>query len=433
MRRWLWLIPAVCLAAALLLAALLWRGDTAPPPAPDWLRQAQQARAAGVPQAARYALLRAAAANGWTAALHRQAADLWLSLGAAERALPHDEATARLDPDPPLLRRLTTAYLQAGRAGDALATLEMLLRLTPDDAWAHYQTGLLLAATDPRRARAALGRVVFDDAYTVVAGALLAVLRDEAGSPAQGFQAGAVLARYDLWQHAEWAFQYAADAGYPFAQALGYAGLMRELQGKDGRTAIRQALQLDPNSADVWLIQGIALRRRESYTDSQAALLTALTLEPNNAAIHAELGASYRAAGAMADAAYWLQSAVRVSGDNPQMVQALTDFYADEAQFLPQQALEALADRAGAEDTNPDMLAAYGWALHVSGDSALGLAKIEEALALEPAHPRALYDKARLLLDVARVDEARPLLAQVAAGSSPYAASAALLLQGIGA
>ena len=75
------------------------------------------------------------------------------------------------------------------------------------------------------------------------------------------------------------------------------------------------------------------------------------------------------------------------------------------------------------------MISANGWALHVKGDSVAGLAMVEQALDMDADNPRALFDKARILQETGRAEEARPILEQLAAGDSPFAAIAARLLE----
>jgi tetratricopeptide (TPR) repeat protein len=422
-------LTLMCLAFVGL--ALMQRAGPPETVTADWQTVLRNNQAQGYLQSALYAVNRAAAESGWTADLHRQAGDLWYEIGDYSRALPHYETASLNTTDVFLLRRLSELYLQSNRPADALTHVEHLLILDSQNAWGHYQMGLLLAASEPRRAREHLGLITLDASYSLTADTLLTALNSDTADPAYSFQVGAVLAKLALWQYAEWAFLFAAEAGSPFAEAQAYTGLMRDMQGKDGSAAIQQAVVLNPNSADVWLVQGIHLRMQRDYTGSQIALYNAMVLDPQNPAIHAELGATYQAAGLIDDAAYWMQSAVQASGNDPLLSQVLMQFYTNEADMLPEEALTALSTEAGSSPENPDTLSAYGWALHVSGDSALGLAKIDEALALDPANPRVLYDRARLLLDTGVPEAARPLLEQVAASETTYARNAQAILEGM--
>lgn len=398
---------------------------------PDPPMLIQTAKFQGFYQEALYYVARLAADTGWTAALHRQAGDIWYEAGDTLRALPHYEAAAVNTEDDELLRRLGRLYLETGQPAKALTAVERLLLLKSADEWGQYQAGVLLAASDPRRARFYLQPVATHPVYGMVAAGVLRVLQTTPADSRQSFRVAAALARLKQYQYAEWAFQYAADLNYPFPEALAYAGWMRDIQGKDGSAAIAQALQLNPNSPDVWMVQGMHLRLRQDFAGSELALMKALTLDPQNPAIHAELGATYRATGQLEDAAYWLQSAVEVSDNAPALRDLLLQFYADEAYFLPDEALAQLSQHSGEQPNSPEVLSAYGWALHLTGDSALGLAKIDEALALDPNNARTLYDKARVLLEMNRPEEARPLLERVATGESPYADSAKAMLTGL--
>jgi len=90
--------------------------------------------------------------------------------------------------------------------------------------------------------------------------------------------------------------------------------------------------------------------------------------------------------------------------------------------------LEALL---GALPPSADAQAGYGWAMYLAGDRELGQDMIERVLTIEPGNPRALYYRARILIDVGDTEEAIELLERLVGGSSTFAARAAALLEGL--
>src|SRR5262245_42846102 len=127
--------------------------------------ETQYHRSRGDLQAALFYVDVQANQDGWSAALHEEAGNLWRDMGDLSRALPHWEVVAQLDPQPDNLRRLADLNLQAGDWGTAYQYLEQLLQLVPDDTWGLYYGGLLLAPSDTRTARDYLNRVTSSETY----------------------------------------------------------------------------------------------------------------------------------------------------------------------------------------------------------------------------------------------------------------------------
>jgi Flp pilus assembly protein TadD len=424
----------------LALLFLLMLGACLPPPSPPVLPtlipdpQAliQQQRARGNLTTAAYYVHQLAQATGWTPAVHRLAGDLWRDMGDVARAVPHYAAAAENTTDAVLLSQLAGHYLMLDQPAAALDTLRHGLRLNPEDRWANLQISLILIAPDPTQAEPYLLKAMRADGDDgALARQLLPIVQQYRHDPLLGLRVGAVLAQNRRWQAAEWAFDTAAATQYPLPEAMAYTALMRAFQGKDGSAWMRQAVTLAPENATIRLIDGIHRRMLSDYAGSEQALLYALALEPENPIIHVELGLTNRAIGRLREASYWLQSAVQMSGNDPALQTLLLNFYADSAGVLPDTALLLLAGQLQTQPDNPELLSAYGWALHLTGDSFAGLEQIEKALALDPTNPRILFDKARVLLELQRLEPAQRLLEQVADSDSPYAEMASAILAGL--
>lgn len=390
----------------------------------------QRAQAQGRPQQALYYLQAQAAHAPWTAAEWWLAGDLWAQMGDPVRALAHWATAAQMEGSPQRWRTLAQTYLAQGRIEETYAALEAMLALEPESSWARTRYGLILAASDPLRARPYLQAASLDPDYGAVVRLLLGLLNTP-DDPALPLQVGLLLAAQEHWALAEYAFRYAAAWNYPMPLAEAYVALMRVRQGRSPDLWLQAALDAAPEDADVRYVQGLVLRALGDLIGSSQAFFGAILSDPSNAAVYAELGYTYRLRGDLQEAEYWLELAIDLSGNDPALRDALARFYAEEASSLPIELLQRLQGYVLDAPEDPELLSSYGWALHQQGFSEQGLSRVEAALAIAPDHPRALYDKARILIDLERFDEARPLLLRLLEEPSSYQALARRLLQAL--
>jgi len=225
--------------------------------------------------------------------------------------------------------------------------------------------------------------------------------------------------------------RHAVVVGISEAETLAYTGLARYRQGKDGEAWINRAVTLAPGNAEVRFVQGLGLRTQQELDRSLSVMLLAVTLDPTNPAIQAELGTAYRLIGALDEAEYWLQEAIRTSENAPQFQDLLVRFYSGEARNLPPEVLSLLGDTVALQPNDPGALASYGWVLHVGGDTEGGLAQLDIALGIEPAHPLALYNKAQILLEINAINEARIVLEELVILDSPFQSDVARILENL--
>ncbi len=339
------------LATALVMFAAIWlviqldrasqrTAIDATPPTPDHYAHYTYQRTQGQFQQALYHLQRVAENDGWSSVRLIEMGNLWRDMGDIAQALAYWQASA--DTDANLLRQIADAQLTQGQFGAAQQTLALLLDVAPDDAWGHYNAGLLLAPSDPASAQRHLSRVATHAAYGTGSQRVLAALFQYDNDPLLSAHVGATLAELERYAFAENAFVYAAGFQYPFAEALAYAGLMQDFQGKDGGAYIRRAIDIAPANADVRYVQALHLRQQANYDGSVLALRAALALEPDNAIYHVAMGQTQQQMGDITGARLWYEAAVNISDDDPQIQAVLDTFYADEAAMLPEEWLEVL-------------------------------------------------------------------------------------------
>jgi Flp pilus assembly protein TadD len=279
------------------------------------------------PVQALYQIESAASQTGWTPELAHQAGDLWNALGDRSRAAAFWEIAS--SNNAAVLRQLAQAYLDLGRWPDAADTYRRLLSIEPDAADAHESLGLLLAASDPRAAADHLRAAANQPTFAPLANELGPILENGTPSAALAMQIGSILASHDNWRYAEVAFSYASTVGSPYPQALGWLGLARDKQGKDGGTQIQQAVTLAPQDGQVRYLEGLHLRAAGDIHESLRALYQAVTLDPLNPAFAAELASGYQLVGDRDHAELWLKQAVALSRGDPRFQNLLTQFEAE--------------------------------------------------------------------------------------------------------
>lgn len=427
------LIGAVSAAALLflILALVLVRQQT---PVQELSSERITAnRQQGRPVQALYQIEAWADREGWIPETLRLAGDVWHEMGDTAQALPYWEAaSAGLPNDTLLARMLADAYLTLQRWPQAVDQLNRLVELDFSDAWAHYQLGMLRAAFDPPTAETHLKIAERVPEYQDVAATLLFVIDEHGSDPLIGMPVGLVLADADLWPQAELAFQYAADVGQQYPEALAYTALARDRQGKDGSAAIARAVALGSQNAVVRFIQGLHLREQNDLAGSLDALVQAAVLDPNNPAYYAELGSAYRLLGDLENAEHWLRAAVETSNQDPRFQQLLALFYAEEAPGLNEGGMTELEALATIVPDDPDVQAGLGWGLYRSGDTEAALEKLDAILDTVPEHPRSLYYKARIKLETGDFEAARALLNQIVSLDSPFRVESQRMLETLG-
>jgi len=368
--------------------------------------------------------------TGWTPELYRQAGDAWWNIGDITRAIPYWTSALESIEDVDLLRTVANSYINLGEWTQARQTIDKLLDLKPYDEWGNYQMGMILAPFNPVKSRLFFDAVSLDSPYTPQVVAIKNELGQDTDDPLISFRVGLTLVNLGIWDYAELAFQHASDISYPNPQALAYLGWVKSRQGKDGSSWIEQATQLAPQDPEVWYLRSLHFRAKADYIESLDAIAQSVRLAPENSGLYAELGTAFRLIGDLEQAEYWLDYAVATSANTPEYQQILENFYIETAYVSPSSVLESLAEEARNSD-NPDLISAYGWALHITDNSNAGLEQADIALELDPTNPRALLDKAKILIDTDRSVEAIPLLERVAQTYTPFGTEAGQILDSL--
>jgi tetratricopeptide (TPR) repeat protein len=370
------------------------------------------------PAQALYQIKSDAAQSGWTPGRHQAAGDLAAQMGDLVSAVAHWQAAELSDPLD--LRQLASAQLELEHWAGGIDTLRQLLARQPEDTFAHYHLGLSLAATAPLTARDHLLAALTNPTYHLLADELLTVIDADPADPLLAMRVGLVLFQHGHMAQAERAFRYVANLNDPYGEALAYVALSRQRQSKDSDNWMQRALRLSPGSAQVHFLHGLYQRADNALETSRAAFAQAIQLDPNQAAYYAELGIAHQLLLDYDEAAYWLNMAVVVSDNAPTFNTLLAEFYAREGYNVSSLDADQLATLGQDLPLEPELLAGYGWVLYAAGNTSGALTQLNRALDLDAYHPTALYYKARLLLDVGQLADAKSTLERLAPLDSAY-------------
>lgn len=173
---------------------------------------------------------------------------------------------------------------------------------------------------------------------------------------------------------------------------------------------LRDALALEPGSAQAALRLGLLLRGQGRDAESLVPLRSAVAASPDLAVAHAALAAALHATGQLEAAAESAQRALALSPAERDLAANLAVIRNAQGLFADAEAVCRQALEAGSE---PGLLNTLGVALKEAGRLAEAAAVFEEALALKPGFVEARYNLAGVRKDQGRTDEAVGLLREV--------------------
>jgi tetratricopeptide (TPR) repeat protein len=168
-------------------------------------------------------------------------------------------------------------------------------------------------------------------------------------------------------------------------------------QIEDARRDAEAAIDLDPRSADAWMVHGKVMRQLGDNRQALADLHRALSYDLRNAHVLHELAETYLAASQPQRALSNLQSLLDLTppGDEPpQLLDELGQAYAGLGRF--DEAIDSYHRALARDRANPDILFHLSEAEMGRGNAAVARVVLEQALSLDPANPRYQQLLARL-------------------------------------
>ena len=241
-----------------------------------------------------------------------------------------EKALKQKNPDPFVHLYLGDGYEKIGNYACAVREYKAFLQVHPDYDRAHYQLGLLYAATIPDQAlpelmQAAQINPKLDPSVQSLRSALNAAsLADN--SAYELLVSGRALGALGNWELAAEAFRNAIAVQADYAEAWAWLGEAKQQQGQDGSVEIKKALAFQPDSAMVESLYALYLQRQKQPIQALAAMQKAAALEPADPGWQMALGEAYELTGDLVSALKYYQSATNLAPNEPSFWRALAEF-----------------------------------------------------------------------------------------------------------
>jgi tetratricopeptide (TPR) repeat protein len=258
----------------------------------------------------------------------------WLDLGLAYQQRGDSsnavQAWEQAIPLPDAYRQLAQTQQQAGNFAAAIEDWQASLSGDTQNANAHYQLGLLLAATDPGMALPELIQAVqLDSALEEPVQELRTALNTALLSDQHAYQllvSGQALASLGKWDLAGEAFRNAVQLDSNYAEAWAWLGQAKQQLGQSGGQEFAKALALGPELPIVQGLYGLYLQREGNPEGALAAYKKAAEMEPGNPGWQIALGSAFEQNGDLVSAYMHYTQAVELAPQNSSAWQAIAAF-----------------------------------------------------------------------------------------------------------
>jgi tetratricopeptide (TPR) repeat protein len=251
---------------------------------------------------------------------YQQHGDTSSALNAWEQALPLVEAYGNL----------AQAQQKAGNFSAAIENWQANIDQEPDNANAHYQLGLLYAASNPSQAlpelmlAARLNPDLEKTTQSLRTALNTALLSDN--NAYQFVVSGRALAALGRWDLATEAFRNAVHTNEEYAEAWAWLGLAKQQQGQDGTYELSRAITLNPGTAIIQGLYGMYLQHDGKSNEALVAFQKAANLEPDNPVWQMALGNTFEQTGDLISAYSYYLHAVELAPEDPSTWRALATF-----------------------------------------------------------------------------------------------------------
>lgn len=303
--------------------------------------------------------------------------------------------------DKGVLRLIAENALQRQDWEAVRASIQKILSLDPQDSWANYQLGLLLAIDDPASATNYLTAVATNPTYASDATRInqLVTTRNAEDMATYFRSLGLALVDIQAWFYAEHAFDSSLALDGVDWFSFAYRGYVRDKHGGDGLNDLETSVGLAPNTALPYYFLGLHYRDTtpQDFTKAHDAFATAFLLEPRNPAFAVEIAQTYQFQSQYELAAEWYAIAISNDPSNSQWASLQAAFYADSEYLLDEEGLGLIEDAYRLAPQDASILASLGRAYYVKNDFTQARQYLEEAVQRDPNDPRARYYFATLL------------------------------------
>ena len=398
-----------------------------------WEQAGDYALQGGDPQLAMIYLQNAQAAEKLTGTGYIVLGDVYQQSGDTTAAI-HSWQTALENGAPPLEVQLR--FLEIHRAAKdypaAIEDLRAIVQLSPNDAQARYQLGLLLVPRDPNAALTYLVQAAeLDETLSEAVYLLQDSLRPspETDDPAYTFlNAGRSLASLGEWELAAETFSHAVSLNPSYAEAWAFWGEAKGQLGQDGLAELDTALNLNPESLTANLLYALYQKRNGKPELALVYLHAAAALEPENPAIQAEIGGALNELGDFNTALEYYQAATELAPRDPTYWILLAQFVLQNNTLVEEVGLAAARQALILDPGDPVALDLMGFGYYLLGDFLTAQRFLLEALEITPDDPRPWYHLGLVLLALGENQEARVYFIQ-AVDLDPSSATANQAMQ----
>lgn len=388
-KRLVWLIPLVALLPILYL---IFRSEDKPSnPSND-----NSVEVEGPPLAVNEVvyLLAAVARDGWTDEYRREYTRLMQTQGSLEAvgALLSAQVNLTID-DLATLQLLATEALNRGDWESAIAKLNQILQISPDDPQANYQVALLLASENPQVALTHLAKSVENPDFEANTRTIQSVLvqLEVTPTPEDLRTLGLVCMDLSEWACAERAFSAAITLDNLDWQSYAYRGFVRDEMGGMGLNDLETAVALNPSGLTYYFLGRHYRNIEENLQAALDTLAMAYSLDPSNPALAAELGSAEQATSDFEASENWYNLAVSLAPDDLRWQRLRAAFYADANFLIDEVGLAAIQEAYTLLPRDADILTSMGAAYYWLFNREEARNYLQQAVGLEPNNPRARY------------------------------------------
>lgn len=363
--------------------------------------------------------------------------DIYLDEGQTDAALAAwQTALARGIPAPEVYRRLWKMHRAANNIPAALADLRTLITLTPNDAPAQFDLGLLLLIQDPETALIHLTRATeLDPTLTNSVRQIERSLRSspETEDPAYILvNVGRALASQEEWFLAREAFTQAITANPEYAEAWAFLGEAKSHLSEDGLSELDTALNLNPGSLTANLLYALYQKRQGNYDLALVYLHAADTLEPDNPSVQVEIGSTLNEMGNFNTALGYFQKAVALAPREVTYLYLLAQFCYQNNTQIEEIGIPAMRQALVLDNQDSVALDLMGFGYYLLNDIPTAQRFLSQALELAPNDPDPWFHLALVSLVQGEYPAAQEQLEQVielAPTSSTAAQARRVLMQ----
>lgn len=298
------------------------------------------------------------------------------------------EGAAALD----IHRRFLEVHRAANDFPAAIEDLRAIIELSPEDAQAKYELGVLLTTREPEAALVYLIQAAeIDESLSEAVRLLQRSFRpsEDTDDPAYVWvNVGRALASMGEWHLAKEAFTRAVEASPQYAEAWAFLGEAKGQGGEDGLAELDTALNLNPASLTANLLYALYQKRQGNFELALVYLHAADSIEPGTPSIQVEIGNTLNEMGNFNQALVYFQKAAELAPRDAVYWYLLAQFAFQNNTLIEEVGLAAARQALLLNDQDPLALDLMGFGYYLLNDLSTAQRFLSQALEISPDEPR---------------------------------------------